>query len=287
MVSLHAMYKYNVPAQIAAGEEIPLGEIARRCSVENDDALGRLLQHAVTNRLLAQPRPGHIAHSAISAMLAGSPPLMDWVGSSCEDIWPAAPRVVEALTRWPGQDQALPIHTGHNLAEGTSVSYFETMARRPERAKRFASAMSIMQTMPGWEPSAALNAYDWGALEKGATIVDVGGSNGAFAALLTERYPSLSVAVQDQPDVIKTAALPAHAMDKVTLQAHDFFEPQPVEGADVYFLRMILHDWPDHLAMKILRQLIPALKPGARIIINDHCIPPPGSTSRREEWQSR
>lgn len=47
------------------------------------------------------------------------------------------------------------------------------------------------------------------------------------------------------------------------------FNPQPVE-ADVYLLKLILHDWPDEEAIKVLRALIPALKPGSRVIFIEY-----------------
>lgn len=50
---------------------------------------------------------------------------------------------------------------------------------------------------------------------------------------------------------------------------HDFFQPQPVQ-ADVYVFKMILHDWPDAEAAKILRALVPALKPGARVLLFEY-----------------
>jgi hypothetical protein len=48
------------------------------------------------------------------------------------------------------------------------------------------------------------------------------------------------------------------------------FEPQPVVGADIYMLKWIFHDWPDAESLAILRALIPALKPGARILFIDY-----------------
>jgi hypothetical protein len=59
---------------------------------------------------------------------------------------------------------------------------------------------------------------------------------------------------------------------------HDFFQDQPV-CADAYLLRWVLHDWSDKYAIKILRALIPALKKGARIIVNEFVLPPPGIAS--------
>ena len=56
-----------------------------------------------------------------------------------------------------------------------------------------------------------------------------------------------------------------------------------VRGADVYLLRMILHDWKDAEAVKILKQLVDAAKPDSRILIMDMVLPTPGSASRTLE----
>lgn len=68
---------------------------------------------------------------------------------------------------------------------------------------------------------------------------------------------------------------------------HDFFTPQVVKGADVYIYRWIFHNWVDEQSIKILQAAIPALKSGARILINDGCLPEPGSRHRCEEKASR
>ena len=60
---------------------------------------------------------------------------------------------------------------------------------------------------------------------------------------------------------------------------HDFFTEQPIKSADVYLLRWILHDWSDAYALKILRALVPALKPGARLCICEQVLPEPGALS--------
>lgn len=291
--SLHALYAYKVPELIPLDGDIPISEVSQRCNV-HQDSMTRLLEHAVSNYVLARPRPGHVAHTALSAMLATTPPLMEWVGSACEDMWPAASQTVPALKKWSGDGPMLQLNqTAHNLAERTNVPFFETIRDDPERARRFAGAMSFMQNMPGFQPTAALDAYDWGAVSSASdapVIVDVGGSRGDFAFALTERYPSLHVVVQDIPEVVDQgrAILENRAgSSHVEFQAHDFFTPQPVQGADAYSLRMILHDWPDEFCLKIIRNIVPALKPGARLIINDHCISSTEGISLYQERQAR
>lgn len=55
----------------------------------------------------------------------------------------------------------------------------------------------------------------------------------------------------------------------------------PHNSEIVYFFRWIIHNYSTPYAIKILRGLVPALKPGARIIINDHCMAEPG---RMNPW---
>ena len=90
--------------------------------------------------------------------------------------------------------------------------------------------------------------------------------------------------VQDLPanaDSGRKAAaesLPINVASRVTFQAHDFAQTQPVRGADIYLLRMILHDWPDGEAAKILRNIVAAMdKAGSRLLIMDTVLPMPGS----------
>ena len=41
-------------------------------------------------------------------------------------------------------------------------------------------------------------------------------------------------------------------------------------NADLYLIKLILHDWPDHECVEILRALRPALKPGAKVLFIDY-----------------
>jgi hypothetical protein len=69
--------------------------------------------------------------------------------------------------------------------------------------------------------------------------------------------------------------------------SHDMFSEQPVAGADVYLLRFVLHDWSDKYCVKVLKQLIPALKRGAKVVIQDHLLPEPGALGMLQEMQLR
>lgn len=81
--------------------------------------------------------------------------------------------------------------------------------------------------------------------------------------------------------------VPADLAGCVQFMTHDFLTEQPVQGADVYFFRWIFHNWSDKYCVKILKSLIPALKPGAKIVINDNVLPQPGVLSQWQEARLR
>ena len=58
-----------------------------------------------------------------------------------------------------------------------------------------------------------------------------------------------------------------------TSLVHDFFEKQPIQNAEVYILRAIIHDWSDAYAGKILKRLREASGPKTRLLCIDKIIP--------------
>lgn len=133
-----------------------------------------------------------------------------------------------------------------------------------------------------------VDSFDWDTVKDG-TVVDVGGSHGSISIELARRFPSLRFVVQDQDKVVaeSLSMVPEDVADRVTFMAYDFFTEQPVKKADVYFYRWILHNWSDIYCIKICRALIPALKPGALLLIQEILIPEPGTISRYEERKLR
>jgi hypothetical protein len=83
--------------------------------------------------------------------------------------------------------------------------------------------------------------------------------------------------LQELPEVIAAAKRMGVGEDGgIELQVHDFFKPQPVRGARVYFMRSVLHDWADEQCRMILGQLKDAMEPGySKILISD-CVSAPG-----------
>jgi len=160
---------------------------------------------------------------------------------------------------------------------------YEVFARDAERASRFARGMQIFNEHPQFDIFYVTDHYDWEALGQ-AQFVDVGGSRGHVSLALVKRFNRLSLIVQDMERVVENLTPPEDLQERVKLIPHDFFSPQPVQGADVYYLRWILHNWADKFAMLILCAPIPALKPGAWVILQETLIPEPGEVAL---WKER
>ena len=148
--------------------------------------------------------------------------------------------------------------------------------------------MTWYSTRPGLEAVHLVTEYPWGDIGVG-TVVDIGGSHGSISIAIARQFPSITCIVQDRPGVVADARakLPQELTNRVIFMEHDFFGEQPVKAADVYFLRWVLHDWSNKYSIKILRSLIPALKRGAKILVNEQILPEPGEVSLYQERMLR
>lgn len=167
----------------------------------------------MTFRIFREPGKGVVVHTAASKVLAETPLLRQWIGQSCEGMWPAATGVVEAMARWPGSEE--PNQAGVNMANDTEETIYQVVGNDAERAKRFADAMSFFHQWPGLDMKYLLEGYDWapkpnlitheaaGQEARNETaagesddpkpsttvFVDIGGSHGPVSIALAQKFP--------------------------------------------------------------------------------------------------
>lgn len=163
-----------------------------------------------------------------------------------------------------------------SLAISPGKSVWEHYDEKPEDGKRFARSMKSLQQRPGYGVLPLVENYPWGSLRSGARVVDVGGGQGHASIAISKQFPTLSLTVQDLPDVVKTVKERTDIPKQVEFMEHDFFTEQPL-SADLYLFRWVLHDWPDKYVVRIIRNLIPVLRSGAKVVINDSIMPKLGS----------
>ena len=279
-MSLQAIYRFKIATSFALDEEISFKNLGQRCGLSESDT-SRFLRLAIANRIFEEPRKGTVAHNALSKLLAQLPQLHQWIGLVCDEMWPSGTRAIDALMKWPNSEE--PQHTGFSLVEGNECLFFDRIGSQPQRAQRFADAMHFMQSATQFDLSFLVDNIPWKNGTCPELMVDIGGSHGSVCIQLLRCYPSLRCIVQDLPQIVAGAEIPPDLHSRLSFQAHDFFSEQQVKGADVYFFRSIIHDWHDKYAIKILRNLIPALKGGARVIFNEICLPEPGILSCYQE----
>lgn len=179
---------------------------------------------------------------------------------------------------------ANPSNQGFSLANNTTGSIYDVISEYPQRAVRFANAMKVMTSKPEFDACYGTDFYDWASLGT-ARVVDVGGGNGHFALTLAKRYPRLDVVVQDMAKVVENATS-GDLRERVRFMAHNLFDAQTI-AADVFFFRWIFHNWSDRYCIQILRAQLPALKKGARLVVQESFMPASGSVSQCKERDLR
>lgn len=103
-------------------------------------------------------------------------------------------------------------------------------------------------------------------------VCDVAGGHGHELVTFRERFPDVPgrLMLDDLASTFENLTLPLG----VESIAHDFFQPQPVEGARFYYMREIMHDWSDDECRTILGHLVRAMDAESRLLIDDDVIPP-------------
>ena len=138
----------------------------------------------------------------------------------------------------------------------------------------------------GYANEHVVKGYDWAAFGDGL-LVDVGGSDGALSKAILEHLPRLRCVVQDRAAVVQSTEIPKDLIGRLEFLAPDFFTKQTVV-ANAYILPWVLqHNWSDPYALEILKQLVPALRDEARVIVVEMCLSKPGMLPLSREKHSR
>jgi hypothetical protein len=152
---------------------------------------------------------------------------------------------------------------------------FDYYAQHADAAACFNAAMT---SLSGQELAAVIAAYDFAGM---ATIVDVGGGQGALLAEILQTYPQMHGVLFDLPAVVESAQplLEAEGVAaRCTRVAGDFFHTIP-GGGDAYILKRVIHDWDDAPAEAILTHCRRAMAAHSRLLLMERVIPPGNAPS--------
>lgn len=171
------------------------------------------------------------------------------------------------------------------MAMNTNEHFFEWLGKREKQQEAF---NCLMQSSRGrkypvkWPEIFPVrnrfSQFQGVNASKGIQYVDIGGGVGQEIETLVDTIPDISglFILQDIPEVVASSSLdervPSHETQQFQLMGHNFFQPQPVKGADFYFLGRILHDWPDIQARQILSHIRDAMDEHSILLVHDRVL---------------
>lgn len=167
-----------------------------------------------------------------------------------------------------------PKKTAFEIEFGKPV--FDYMDGNPKYATLFGNAMDSISYK---EIEGIVSVLKEGKyLEKADVVCDIGGSSGYFLDLVlkTVAKPDAKGIVSDTATVIKDVE--SNGKDAALLKNLSFAEVDMFKKAvpaDVYFVKHILHDWPDNKCIEILKLAKEVARPGAKFIACEAVIPEP------------
>ncbi|KAL9032135.1 MAG: hypothetical protein Q9180_006679 [Flavoplaca navasiana] len=299
------------PADIKIGVSIKI--LGAKTGIEADK-LSRILRTLCSNHIFAEPSPDHFTNNVISAALVGNEPLRAYILNFNLDLYAASEHLLKALLDKVKGPSYQVDETAWQDALGTTMSRWDWLEEKvtPDKiSKPGVGYPSVPQ------PESAIDGdieavgkplvgrpehqiFNLSMLGGGRTTpglhLAVAQSSTSVEVLLSHLYPTLNLILQDRGPVLQIAQKEVWPREnptaleskRVQFVQHDFFEPNPVHGAEVYWLRSILHDWSDTYCVQILSAIAGAMAPHSRILICDQLMTPttrPSSTPSSHKVQ--
>jgi hypothetical protein len=242
--------------------EAPLSVDALAARVDADpDALRRLMRALISCGIFRQRRDGRYELNPLADTLLSTSPMS-----------------MAGLARWVGSRQhrehwsllANAVRTGKAIIpELRGMGGFDYLGEEPELAEVFNQAMTNI-SQSAVAPIVA--AYDFSGYP---TIVDVGGGHGELLAVILAATPAARGVLYDLPQVVVGAPPLLHehdVADRVRIAGGSFFDSVPGDG-DAYILKNVIHDWPDHDAVPILRNVHAAACAATTVLLIEIVLP--------------
>ncbi|KAI1387835.1 S-adenosyl-L-methionine-dependent methyltransferase [Hypoxylon trugodes] len=172
-----------------------------------------------------------------------------------------------------------------NIGRNTDKNFWQWMEEHPAQMDGFLTMMRTHRL----GLSTPFDVLDFeqelaqGATDSTPLFVDIGGAMGHQCVALKKRYPGIPgrIILQEQEEVVeRVKKSPLPGWDGMEAQAQSMWEPQTLKGARGYYLRNILHDYPDHKAIEILRNVRVGMTSESKVLIDEMVVPERGASWR-------
>ncbi|KAI1087242.1 S-adenosyl-L-methionine-dependent methyltransferase [Rostrohypoxylon terebratum] len=197
----------------------------------------------------------------------------EWINHLYDATTPCFFKMPEFLAQNCYKNPVDPNNGVFQAAKGWKGDMFDYYKSHPVEGASFDHVMGgVMANQAGWPEIFPANTLLETADAESPLVVDVGGNIGHDIERFRQAYPQTAsrLYLEDLPEVVKRSKCP----DDVNKIGYDFFTPQPIKGARVYYMHGVLHDWSEEPARKILEMQKEAMKPGySTLLIHDHIAP--------------
>ncbi|KAK1994702.1 O-methyltransferase [Colletotrichum falcatum] len=284
--ALHMAVEWEIPKLLAAKGSMGLDALATETGVVDKRKLGLVMRTLCAHHIFAEIDLGIFANDEASTALATDERLANSVRYASflfptADVLPSLLKDPALCASYASRDSAFARSIGKGMGQ------FEYLNAHPEWRDCFNLWLaSLGEYLHGLTD---VGGYPWEpTLRNGAVVVDVGGGLGSSIQALRANFTDhcsredFVGIVQDQPGMIEHATAhwqrtdpQALASGAVKLTEHDFFNENPVKGADVYWFRSIIVDWQDDDLTRIFTHIKDAMAPGkSRLLIGEYIMHP-------------
>ena len=248
---VHTAALYSLPEHLAQGPATP-AEIAEAESL-NVDAIFRLMRACASIGLLT-----YDGHSKFAAT-----PLLNTLHKDDPNSMRGPALLLPGRGHWsPWGNLSDALKTGEPQSVATlGRTAWQYLAVAPADIAAFTETMKSTSFVIDREAAKLVDTQSM------RVAVDIGGASGTLIHSLMKKNPALQGVVFDLSHIVPSAIKAAEDLglqDRFSVVAGDFFASVP--PADLYLLKLILHDWNDDACISILQNCRRAIHPGGRIV---------------------
>ncbi|KAF8815775.1 S-adenosyl-L-methionine-dependent methyltransferase [Phlegmacium glaucopus] len=270
-----------------------ISEIGQKSGIEARK-VGRVFRILASKHIFREVSDNVFANNRLSIQLLSSNPLSSLGLHFTDECIKSAVLISEVFADKEWGPSYAPHQTAFNKYSDYPDPVFKYFEGETPKGAELGARFGV--GMIGWgsaiEASSVITEFPWKELGDGASVCDVGGGIGNIVLQLAKAYPTLDLKLQDLPERIlqaKNEVWPkrcpeAIAEKRIQFEPIDFLSESPIQGCNVYYLKNIIHDWPDAESIKILTGVRKAMVSHSRVLVHEYILQ---HANRVPEGQSR
>ncbi|KAH8824320.1 O-methyltransferase-domain-containing protein [Flagelloscypha sp. PMI_526] len=236
--------------------------------------LSHIIRLLATRNCFREVSRDVFANNRLSLTLLSTNPVSDLIGTFSDEcfqgVW-ALHDVLSDSEYGPAVSEEKAAFAYALRSEMPGATLFDYLKKNPAKMKRFGRGMI------GWSKLTAsvacVDDYPW---SKYKSFCDLGSGLGHQALALIRKHPHMKIVLQELPGPTKAARefwTQEHpdgvANGSVRFVEVDFFREDPVPDMDLYYLKHIIHNWPDATAQNILKRIRSVMPAHGRVLIHE------------------